>query len=136
MERGRTAVPLNIARVLRKAPTISERLLWERLRNRQLEGLKVRRQHPIYGAVLDFYCPDHRLAIEVDGSVHESSEARLADAGRDERLLREHGIRTLRFSASEVENHIEAVLCHIAGYVNSTRNTSPLHENGEGPGVR
>ena len=58
------------ARLLRNRQTDAEALLWSKLRNRQLFGLKFRRQHPIVPYVIDFYCHAHQLAIEVDGSQH------------------------------------------------------------------
>lgn len=60
-----------IARRFRKRPTGSEELLWQALRNRQLDGLKFLRQHPIGVSIVDFYCHEKRLVVEVDGGMHK-----------------------------------------------------------------
>ncbi len=63
--------PLKVtARRLRKRQTKSEKLLWLALRNRQLGGLKFLRQHPIGHSIVDFYCHENRLVIEIDGGIH------------------------------------------------------------------
>ena len=59
------------ARTLRKSQTSAEEKVWELLRDRRLFGLKFRRQHVVEGFVVDFYCPEHKLAIEIDGEVHD-----------------------------------------------------------------
>ena len=64
----------DFARQLRKRQTPSEEKVWGLLRNRQLFGLKFRRQHVIEGFVVDFYCHEHRLAIEVDGGIHKKQQ--------------------------------------------------------------
>ncbi len=58
------------ARRLRKRQTKSEKLLWQALRNRQLSDLKFLRQHPIGHSIVDFYCHENRLVIEIDGGIH------------------------------------------------------------------
>ena len=65
----------NLARELRRDSTFPERLLWSRLRNRGLFGLKFRRQHPIGPFVIDFYCRESSLAVELDGRSHEGRES-------------------------------------------------------------
>ncbi|HEY77339.1 MAG TPA: endonuclease domain-containing protein [Thermoflexia bacterium] len=95
------------ARELRQEMTPAERVLWERLRNRRLGGLKFRRQHPLGRFIVDFYCASHRLIIELDGPVHKAQ--RDYDAARAE-YLRERGYRILRFSNEQVLNDIEGVL--------------------------
>ena len=59
------------ARRMRKSPTPSEDILWQALRNRQIHGLKFLRQHPIGPTIVDFYCHEKRLAVEVDGGIHQ-----------------------------------------------------------------
>jgi very-short-patch-repair endonuclease len=97
------------ARTLRKPLTVSEALLWERLRNRRFYGLKVRRQHPVGPFALDFYCDELRLAIEVDGGVHDSLEQAERDAERQS-ILEELGVRFVRLRAEDVDVDIGAVL--------------------------
>jgi len=58
------------ARQLRKDQTKAEKIVWEQIRNRRFKGLKFRRQHVIEGFVLDFYCPEIKFGIEVDGGIH------------------------------------------------------------------
>jgi len=75
------------ARHMRKHPTRSEALLWAQLRRGKL-GVRFRRQHPMLGFIVDFYCASARLVVEVDGGVHDSYEARRRDAARDAWLTR------------------------------------------------
>src|SRR5512135_1457663 len=75
------------ARRMRKRPTRSEALLWAQLRRGKL-GVRFRRQHPMLGFIVDFYCASARLVVEVDGSVHDSFEARRHDTARDAWLAR------------------------------------------------
>lgn len=86
--------------------------------------------------ILDFCCPGHWLAIEVDGGIHNKPEHRKNDIGRDELLLTERGIRTLRVTAEDVETNMPKVLKHIEVAVTVTAPGPPLHRNGEGLGVR
>jgi len=84
------------ARALRATQTEVERKLWQRLRNRQLNAAKFRRQHSIGGYIVDFFCLDARLVIELDGSQHGGECGRKADELRTEYLER-NGYRVLRF---------------------------------------
>jgi len=86
------------AKRLRKNLTGSELGLWLRLRNRQLGGFKFRLQHPIGPYILDFYCAEARLAVEVDGQMHGRPEQVAHDARRDA-YFRKMGIETLRLGA-------------------------------------
>ena len=90
----------------RRHPTPSERILWEAVRKRQL-GVKVRRQVVLANTIVDFYVPEAKLAIEVDGGAHRGREA--YDALRD-RYLAMHGVRTLRVKAWRVERRLHEVL--------------------------
>jgi 5-methyltetrahydrofolate--homocysteine methyltransferase len=85
-------------------------VLWGALRDRRLDGLKFRRQHPIGPLVADFCCPDRRLIIEVDGSVHETQADH--DAER-ERLLVAAGYRVLRLRNETVLNELPTALAQI-----------------------
>lgn len=98
------------ARQLRAAMSLPERLLWGALRKNK-SGLRFRRQHPAGPYVLDFYCDQLKLCVEVDG---ESHDFRLAhDAARDHWLARQ-GVRTLRIAAKDVLHNLEGVVQHIA----------------------
>ncbi len=95
------------ARELRKNMTDAERKLWNHLRNRQLGGLKFRRQHPIGKYVVDFVCFEKKIVIEVDGSQH--LENRIYDAERTE-WLEKQGFKVIRVWNNDVLNEIEVVL--------------------------
>src|SRR3954468_12104466 len=97
---GTTRRTVRRARALRRAMTLPEVLLWRALRERP-GGLKFRRQHPAGPYVLDFYCETAKLAIEVDGAVHERGSAPVRDGERDA-WLETAGIRTCRVPAAEV----------------------------------
>lgn len=96
-----------IARSLRANQTDAERRLWTLLRARQMNELKFRRQHPIGPYIVDFYCAEHRLVIELDGGQH--AENRLKDEART-RWLNAQGYRVLRFWNHEVLTATSAVL--------------------------
>ncbi len=98
------------AREMRRQPTGSESLLWSALRNRRLAGRKFRRQHPVGRFILDFYCHEVRLAVEVDGQVHETQ--READRERQQ-ILASMGIRFLRLPAALIESDLPAALAAI-----------------------
>ena len=97
------------SRELRRNSTDAERLLWRRLRNRQLRGAKFRRQRLFGPYILDFYSIEHGLAVEADGGQHHTPDGLARDAARD-RYLRRKGVRVLRFSDSDIPQRIENVL--------------------------
>ena len=103
---------LTFARELRKSQTDTENLLWHLLRDRRFCGFKFRRQYPLGGYILDFYCHTAKLAIELDGGGHNSEEQRLYDSGRT-KVLEGEGLRVLRFWNNEVLNSLEDVLAEI-----------------------
>jgi very-short-patch-repair endonuclease len=108
--RGKTTqAVVNRARSLRQEETLAEKRLWLSLRNRQLVGLKFRRQHPYGQFILDLFCVERQLAVEVDGDVHLDPERAAHDAERSE-FLAQRGVRVLRFTNEEVEQHLPAVL--------------------------
>ena len=98
---------------LRKSMTKAEIALWSRLKARQLNGHKFRRQHPIDDYVADFACIPAKLLIEVDGSAHEGSAAEQADAARSRKLV-SLGWQILRFSNEAVLYRTDQVLNDIA----------------------
>ena len=95
------------ARKLRSEQTEVEQQLWRALRNRRLQGVKFRRQHPVPPYVLDFYCHAAKLAIELDGSQHIEQET--YDQQRTA-FLNQQGIHVLRFWNQDVLKHQEAVM--------------------------
>ena len=95
----------------------SEAILWQALRNRRLGGHKFRRQHPVGPFILDFYCHEESLVVEVDGGVHAGRSA--ADAQR-QRALESVGVRFVRVSADLVESDLPSALAAIeAAFTNS-----------------
>ncbi len=95
------------AKELRKEMTCAEKILWERLRNRQLGGFKFRRQHPMGSFIADFYCPECKLVIEIDGEIHISQAE--ADVERTE-IIESFGYRVIRFHNADVETNLQIVL--------------------------
>src|SRR5579871_593354 len=99
---------LNRAKELRKEMTPAEKVLWKLLRGRHFDGIKFRRQHPVGSYILDFFCYEHRLAIELDGEIHLQQEEQ--DKLRDATLLTSFNIRVIRFKNDEVISDIGSVL--------------------------
>ncbi|WP_255451680.1 endonuclease domain-containing protein [Thermosynechococcus sp. CL-1] len=93
--------------------TRSEVILWQHLKGKQMNSYDFDRQRPIDEYVVDFYCKKLKLAIEVDGSSHDSEEAQEQDCYRQQRL-EALGVRFLRFRDEEVRHNVEAVLEAIA----------------------
>ncbi len=107
--RGQNEKAARIARRLRVNQTDAETVLWNRIRNRQIDGHKFVRQVPIGEYICDFGCREKRLIIEADGGQHNASAA---DAIRDRRLA-EDGYRVLRFWNNDVLGNIDGVLTMI-----------------------
>jgi very-short-patch-repair endonuclease len=97
-----------LSRNLRRSMTDAEKLLWSKIRGKQLSGLQFYRQKIIGNYIVDFYCPRTRLAVEIDGGQHYSAEGKAKDRLRDE-YMAEAGIRVLRFSDRDVLENLEAV---------------------------
>ena len=99
------------AQRMRDHPTFAEAALWDRLRERQL-GYIFRRQAIVCGYIVDFYCGAVRLALEVDGSVHEIEEVSMNDEQK-ERILENYGIGVLRFTNEDVVNSSRIIVQRI-----------------------
>jgi len=106
--RGQHVEPekLSLAKRLRREMTTAERILWAMLRRNALDGFHFRRQQVIEGFIVDFYCDAAKLAIELDGRVHE--EQWRYDESRDA-VIRRSGVRVLRIS-NEALHDVEAVI--------------------------
>ena len=100
--------------------TAEEELLWSCLRNRQLGGVKFRRQHPIDGFIADFYCEAHSLVIEVDGRYHDQRAQKEYDEGRTYELNRLN-VKVIRFTNSEVRENLQLVLDKILAQVTAPK---------------
>ena len=97
-----------IAERLRRDMTVSEKIIWDRVCKNQL-GVRIRRQHPVWKFIADFYCHEVRLVIEIDGGIHLRSENREYDISRDI-ILKEFQIEILRFTNDEVINEPDLVI--------------------------
>ena len=113
------------ARAMRRRPTPSEKLAWQMLRNRGCLGLKFRRQQPIRGYIVDFYCAELRLALEIGGSVHWDEPGFILDFERDEHLEK-HRVRVLHIRPQDVP--------HLPQILNWYLSPSPDRERGPGGG--
>jgi very-short-patch-repair endonuclease len=98
------------ARELRQEMTPAEKILWHRLRNRGFNQLKFRRQQPLGPFIVDFYCAEHRLIVEIDGSVHDHQQER--DAARTA-YFEQQGYRVIRFRNEAIEKELNVVLAAI-----------------------
>ncbi|MDP1675865.1 MAG: endonuclease domain-containing protein [Bacteroidota bacterium] len=121
----RKIIPYNlklkeVARVLRNNSTLGEILLWKQLRYKQMLGFDFHRQKPLDQFIVDFYCNELSLAIEIDGSSHTTEEAIEKDKARQERL-EAFGVTFLRFTEMEVRNSMRTVLTIIEDWI--TTNT-------------
>ena len=112
MWKGAPSDSFSKAQFLRRNETKAEKLLWEKLRNNQLEGLKFRRQHPVNIYIADFYCHKFKLIIELDGDYHNQEKQKQKDEVRTE-VLRLNDLKIIRFKNEEVEQDINQVLTTI-----------------------
>jgi len=113
---------LEAARILHKTMTIPEKLLWDKLKQKQICGLRFRRQHPIEFFIADFYCHQIRLVVEIDGEIRNQQEE--YDDGRSAEMEK-FGIKTIRFKNWEVENDIDDVIIKIKNIVNKRLKSPP-----------
>jgi very-short-patch-repair endonuclease len=95
-------------RKLRKNLTDAEKVLWKFLRNRQLDSFKFYRQFSVGSFILDFYCPDRKMAVELDGGHHAETRQEMHD-GRRTNYLQSKNIHVLRFWNNEVLKNTEGV---------------------------
>ena len=97
-----------IAERLRRDMTATEKIIWDRVCKNQL-GVRIRRQHPVWKFIADFYCHEIKLVIEIDGGIHLLSENKEYDISRDI-ILKEFKIEILRFTNNEVINEPDLVI--------------------------
>ena len=116
LHKGAIGKLFEYSRELRQVSTEAEKLLWSELRNRKLNRLKFRRQHPIDKYIADFYCHERKLIIELDGTIHNEKENADYDRARTIELSG-FEIRVLRFKNSEVENNMEEVLNKVKRFI-------------------
>lgn len=121
-EMRRKIIPYNprlkeLAKKLRKNMTLSEVLLWQELKGNQLKGYDFDRQRPIDEYIVDFYCKDLMLAIEIDGNSHSNGNVANNDLIRQKRL-ETLGVRFLRFDDLDVKKNMGFVLDTILEWIN------------------
>ncbi len=97
---------------LRNNMTKWEIRLWNDLKQRKMLGFKVRRQYGVNNFVIDFYCPELRLGIEVDGEIHFQYGRNTQDQKKD-KLLKDLGIRVIRISTLDMEEDYESIVIHL-----------------------
>ncbi len=116
---------------LRKKVTPAEAVLWKYIKSEKLNGIKFRRQYSINNYILDFYCPEFKIAIELDGTHHFSEEGIINDSERDD-YLKSIGIKVLRFENDLIMKRLETVLSIILEEIKKTplsrASTSPLRD--------
>ncbi len=115
------------AREMRRAATPEENLVWERVRSRRFHGLMFRRQHALGTFIVDFYCPEKHLIIEVDGDIHETSVE--ADVTRQEHL-ETLGFVVVRLKNDEVKEDLDRALSKVSTVLVNL--PSPRAERGRG----
>src|ERR1700744_5731079 len=118
------------AKALRKQLTSAEKLFWKIVRNRNLSGLKFRRQHPIGPFIADFYCHALKLVVEIDGDIHDLEDVRQYDTQR-QNYLKEVGIKVLRLKNEDVfanAHLIEVAISALMVYPDLIPNPSPTGE--------
>jgi cyclase len=108
MHFGATMEIFQIAERLRRDMTDTEKIIWDRVCKNQL-GVRIRRQHPVWKFIADFYCHEVKLVIEIDGGIHLLSENKAYDISRDI-ILKEFKIEILRFTNDEVINESDLVI--------------------------
>ncbi len=113
-------------RELRKESTEAEQFMWSILRNRAFHDAKFRRQHPMEGHILDFYCHEAKLCVELDGSQHNEDDAVIYDEERTKILHERQGVKVIRFWNSDVLNKTEEVLNVLWDILDERLAPSPL----------
>lgn len=112
------------ARKLRKKQTPAEDVMWELLRNRKLADLKFRRQHQIGDYIVDFFCAEHNLIVELDGPVHDAPERKKHDQKRDV-YLKSSGYTVIHFQNTDVFEKTQQILETILAHIPSPPSLSP-----------
>ena len=130
----RKIIPYNpklkhLARALRKNMTLSEVLLWQELKGENIMGVDFDRQRPIGNYIVDFYCKDLQLAIEIDGDSHGYEEVMINDKKRQEQL-EGLGVKFLRFDDGDIKTNLSVVVEEIQVWVDKNRPTPNPSQDG------
>ena len=114
---------LSTRRQLRQAGEAAEAVLWTAIKGRSINGFKFRRQFSIGPYILDFYCPETKLGIELDGAGHQTLDGAKYDDARTSYLLREQGIHIIRFENRDLYYNLEGVIKEIEKELNKRKRT-------------
>jgi very-short-patch-repair endonuclease len=106
---GADSKTLRAAHILRRRMTKAEAVLWKKLRERNVFNTKFRRQHPISIFIVDFYCHEYKLVIEVDGDIHNDEIECQYDLGRTE-VLNKFGLKVIRFTNNQILYSLDSVI--------------------------
>ena len=106
---GADSETLRAAHILRRSMTKAEAVLWKKLRDRNVFSIKFRRQHPVYNFIVDFYCHEYKLVIEVDGEIHNDEIASRYDLSRTE-VLNNFGLKVIRFTNNQILCSLDSVI--------------------------
>jgi very-short-patch-repair endonuclease len=106
---GADSETLRAAHILRRSITKAEAVLWKKLRDRNVFSIKFRRQHPVCNFIVDFYCHEYKLVIEVDGDIHNDEIASQYDLGRTE-ALNNFGLKVIRFTNNQILYSLDSVI--------------------------
>ena len=113
---GADATTLRAAGMFRKNMTMAELILWKKLKDRKIVIVKFRRQHPINIFIVDFYCHELKLVIEIDGEIHNNDEAKEYDINRTAELNK-YEIKVVRFNNDQVIHNIDTVIVQIKQFI-------------------
>ena len=127
MHYGASKIIFQYAETLRKNMTQSEKIIWEKVCRNQL-GVRIRRQHPVWKYIADYYCHEVKLVIEIDGDIHLSREIKEYDINRDV-TLNEFGIDIVRFTNNEVVSGIDKVIIEIKQKIEELKQKQLLRLN-------
>jgi very-short-patch-repair endonuclease len=104
----------DLSRQFRREPTSAERRFWDLVRDRRFDGHRFRRQHPLGTYIADFYCSELRLAVEIDGPIHDAQ--RDADRERDANLAT-FGVHVFRITNAEALGDSASILQRLRDYI-------------------
>jgi very-short-patch-repair endonuclease len=111
--------------------TDTEKLLWSRIRRKQLKGYQFYRQKTIGNYIVDFYCPSGRLIVELDGSQHYTEEGKQKDKIRDQYLIG-LGFQVMRYPSTNVFSDIDGIVDEIYDHLHGESPQPPLEKGGKG----